>query len=243
LEDRPRYNKTRCFETFPFPDLDDAVRVRLRGLGEQLDAHRKGRQAAHPGLTMTGMYNVLEKLRRGDALTAAERTIHEQGLVAVLKEIHDDIDRAVFAAYGWDDLGAVLVGRAGATTPLPDKPADQAEAEEDLLRRLVELNKTRAAEEAQGRIRWLRPDYQAPDTAPQATQTALSGIDDEAGAAVAGVVEKLAWPKDLPSQVRAVRALLEAGVAADAEALAERFKKRPVKGVAAVLGALREMGW
>lgn len=245
LEDRPRYNKTTCFETFPFPDLDEAAWARLRGLGEQLDAHRKRQQAAWPGLTMTGMYNVLEKLRRGEALTAAERETHEHGLVAVLKEIHDDIDRAVFAAYGWDDLGAVLVGRPGATTPLPDKPADQAEAEEELLRRLVELNKARAAEEAQGHIRWLRPDYQAPDTTPKATQAALAGLDegDEPAGAAAPVADKLAWPKDLPAQVRAVRGLLEAGVPAEAGVLAERFKKRPVKGVEAVLGALREMGW
>ncbi|HSH84249.1 MAG TPA: DNA methyltransferase, partial [Guyparkeria sp.] len=36
LEDRPRYNKTRCFETFPFPVLND-----------ELDRH--GRQAQRPG--------------------------------------------------------------------------------------------------------------------------------------------------------------------------------------------------
>jgi hypothetical protein len=34
------------------------------------------------------MYNVLEKLRSGEALTAKEKVIHEQGLVSVLKQIH-----------------------------------------------------------------------------------------------------------------------------------------------------------
>lgn len=68
----------------------------------------------------------------------------------------------VLEAYGWPDLADTLVGRPGVTTPLPDKPADQAEAEEELLMRLVELNKQRAAEEAQSKVRWLRPDYQAP---------------------------------------------------------------------------------
>ena len=29
------------------------------------------------------------------------KTIHEQGLVSVLKQIHDDLDAAVFEAYGW----------------------------------------------------------------------------------------------------------------------------------------------
>jgi len=66
---------------------------------EQLDAHRKRQQEQHPKLTMTGMYNVLEKLRAGETLTDKERTIHEQGLVSVLRQIHDDAD--VFEAYGW----------------------------------------------------------------------------------------------------------------------------------------------
>ncbi|MCB1205191.1 MAG: class I SAM-dependent DNA methyltransferase, partial [Verrucomicrobiae bacterium] len=60
----PRYNKTRCFETFPFPALEEGpLKARLRELGEQLDAHRKRQQALHPHLTLTGIYNVLEKLR------------------------------------------------------------------------------------------------------------------------------------------------------------------------------------
>ena len=96
----PRYNKTRCFETFPFPDPDESTRQRIRELGEQLDAHRKRQQQLHPELTMTGMYNVLEKLRAGEPLSKKEQLIHEQGLVSVLKQIHDDLDAAVFAAYG-----------------------------------------------------------------------------------------------------------------------------------------------
>lgn len=78
----------------------------------------------------------------------------------MLRELHDDLDRAVFDAYGWNDLAAELVGKPGATTPLPDKPAAQAAAEEELLSRLVKLNAERAAEEARGLVRWQRPEYQ-----------------------------------------------------------------------------------
>ena len=39
LEDRPRYNKTRCFETFPFPTPTPEQQTRIRDLAEQLDAH------------------------------------------------------------------------------------------------------------------------------------------------------------------------------------------------------------
>jgi len=45
LEDRPRYNKSRCFETFPFPDEDTGLtpqlRERIAQLAEQIDQHRK----------------------------------------------------------------------------------------------------------------------------------------------------------------------------------------------------------
>jgi hypothetical protein len=72
LEDRPVYSKSTCFETFPFPaedtDLTPELTERIGQLAEQLDAHRKTQQTLHPDLTLTGMYNVLEKLRSGEAL-------------------------------------------------------------------------------------------------------------------------------------------------------------------------------
>lgn len=37
-----------------------------------MDAHRKRRQARHAGLTITEMYNVLEKLRRDGPLGERE---------------------------------------------------------------------------------------------------------------------------------------------------------------------------
>ena len=140
LEDRPRYNKTRCFETFPFPAATDAQRARIGELAEAIDAHRKKVLAEHEDLTLTGLYNALEKLRAGQPLTAKEKTAHDKGLVAVLKSLHDDLDRAVLDAYGWHDS--------------PDEAA--------ILERLVALNAERAREEAAGTIRWLRPDFQAP---------------------------------------------------------------------------------
>jgi hypothetical protein len=164
LEDRPRYNKSRCFETFPFPHEDTGLTPelteRIRSLAEQLDAHRKARQAAHESVTLTGLYNVLEKLRRGEPLTAKDKTLHEQGLVSVLQSLHDELDAAVLEAYGWSDLDAV---------PWRDDTA-RAAWTETLLERLVALNLRRAAEEAGslpgsapgGTVRWLRPEFQDP---------------------------------------------------------------------------------
>ena len=239
-----RYNHSRCFITFPFPEFNEVTAKRIADLAEQLDTHRKRQQEQHPGLTMTGMYNVLEKLRREEPLTKKEKEIHEQGLVSVLRELHDDLDRAVFTAYGWDDLAKKLVGRPGATTPWPEKPEEQQEAEEELLQRLVDLNHQRAAEEAKGKIRHLRPDYQAPEQT--ATQAELA--TDQAEAAPDKTTKrptdkttKLPWPKTLQAQIRAVRAELIVGPM-DAQSLVARFKRKPEKSVSQVLEALTELG-
>ncbi len=154
----PRYNKSRCFEPFPFPGCSDERKSRIRLLAEQLDAHRKRQQEQHPWLTLTDTYNVLEKLRSGETLTDKDQKIHAAGLVSVLKQIHDDLDAAVFAAYGWP-------------TTLSD---------EQILERLVALNAERAAEEARGLIRWLRPEFQCQSSPPtpsgtEAEETSISG--------------------------------------------------------------------
>ncbi len=219
--------------------MTEGQAARIRELAEQLDAHRKRQQAEHPDLTLTGMYNALEKIRAEEPLTQKEQTIHQQGLVSLLRELHDDLDLAVFAAYGWDDLAEVLVGRPGATTPLPDKPTEQAEAEEALLSRLVELNRERAAEEAQGHVRWLRPDYQAPES--DQTEAEFKADKTAAPDQAAAPVKKPTWPKDIPAQVEAVRRLLEIGPQTT-EAIATHFKRKPLKGVTQVLAALEALG-
>ncbi|MBU2342253.1 MAG: class I SAM-dependent DNA methyltransferase, partial [Alphaproteobacteria bacterium] len=138
----PRYNKTKIFDPFPFPVLTGAQSAKLDQLGERLDAFRKERLAAHDFLTMTDMYNVLERYRELDhkvnvpALSEKELDIANAARITVLKDIHDEIDREVFAAYGWEDIGQRLVGRPGATTPSPHKSEDQEAAEEELLVRL-----------------------------------------------------------------------------------------------------------
>ncbi|WP_199799159.1 DNA methyltransferase family protein [Erythrobacter insulae] len=224
-----RWTKTRCFDPFPFPTLTDAQSARLDGLGERLDAFRKERLTEHDFLTMTDMYNVLERLREleGGAevepLAQKEKDIHEAGLISVLKDIHDEIDREVFAAYGWEDLGERLVGRPGATTPTSHKSEDQEEAEEELLTRLVALNQERAAEEKRGLVRWLRPNFQIPRLGHK-----VSGSEQvEADLGEAVLIEERQWPADGLEQIRTVRDVLaEAEAPLPAEALATLFKGR-----------------
>ena len=220
LEDRPIYTKTTCFDPFPFPACDEAAKARIRALGEELDAHRKRVQAQHPGLSLTAMYNVLEALRAGRALTAREQATHDAGLVSVLRQLHDELDAAVATAYGW--------------------PANLSDAE--ILTRLVALNAERAAEEAAGNIRWLRPDYQAP--AGATTQGAL-GITttDAKGAKVKPSKTKAPWPKSLSERVQAVeRALQASATPITSEMLAKRFLRAKPEDLAEILETLATLG-
>ena len=168
------------------------------------------------------MYNVLEKLRSGTPLTDKEKVIHEQGLVSVLKQIHDDLDAAVFDAYGW--------------------PRDLDD--EEILRRLVDLNRVRAAEEARGLVRWLRPEFQAPEGDP-ARQATLLPVEDEAPAVVAPAAKgkKAPWPKSLPDQVQAVRDALAAHPAGlTPESLAKSFARGRFDRAAELLETLAALG-
>ncbi len=197
------YNHSECFDPFPFPDASDAIRATLRDLGEELDATRKTVQAEHPDLTLTGLYNVLEKVRAGTPLDAKDEDVKDRGRVLILKDLHDQIDRATADAYGW--------------------PHDLTD--EQILERLVALNAERAAEEAAGHVRWLRPDYQIPRFAKGAAAP-KSGELDLQDTVVAIDKGLPVFPKDKGEQVMAIRAVLVAsGAPMDAAAVARAFKR------------------
>ncbi|WP_370528963.1 class I SAM-dependent DNA methyltransferase [Paracoccus sp. AK26] len=217
LEDRPVYNKTVCFDPFPFPDATEAQKSRLRALGEELDAHRKARQAAHPRLTLTALYNVLENLRAGERIEGRDRETYDAGLVGILRDIHDRIDAAVAEAYGW--------------------PADLDD--EAILTRLVDLNRARAAEEASGLVRWLRPDYQNPAGRIAAARDRQAQLDMGAAPDAA---DKAAWPKALPEQIAAVRAVLSDLGEATPEQVARKFKHARASSVKPLLESLGALG-
>ncbi|MCP2730499.1 class I SAM-dependent DNA methyltransferase [Limnofasciculus baicalensis] len=178
----PRYNNTVCFDPFPFPTPTETQKQTIRELGEHLDSHRKRVQATHPEITITGMYNLLEKLRNGEPLTDKDKAFNQKALVSTLKQIHDEIDAAVFAAYGWEP----------------------SLTDEQILENLVTLNAQRAEEERNGNIRWLRPDYQAPgETYAQQT---LEGITTETETPIIPTQQQ-PFPKTLKEQLSAIRDL------------------------------------
>jgi hypothetical protein len=221
LEDRPRYNNSLCFDPFPFPKATEALQRSIRELTEALDSHRKRQQAQHPKLMLTDIYNVLEKLRAGEGLNSKEQLIHEQGLVSILRQFHDDLDAAVAAAYG-----------------LPVTATDQ-----EILTSLCGLNAQRAAEERNGVIRWLRSSFQHPEAIT--TQATLDTSESETvpKPGKAKPAAKLPWPKTLAEQAQAVRAALATfGGPADAPTLAKTFKSAKIDRLEDILETLASLG-
>lgn len=196
--------------------LDPPQEDRIAELAEQLDAHRK-RQTARWKLTLTGIYNVLEKLRAGETLTQKDKTIHEQGLVGVLKELHDELDAAVAKAYGWRaDL-----------------------SDDEILEKLLALNLERAAEERAGKIRWLRPEYQNPDGKDPSTQAEIAVAAQED----AKKATKPKLPTDLPGRFAAARSVLvELPEGGDTNTIAAHFKSANRKTVNEILETLVGLG-
>ena len=234
LEDRPYYNNSLCFNPFPFPAATPEQQVRIRDLGEKLDAHRKARQELHPDLTMTGMYNTLEALRSGRELTDKEKNIHEYGLISILRKLHDELDAAVADAYGW--------------------PADLPD--EEILARLVALNAERAEEEKNGQIRWLRPEYQTKSKEERkAIPTSFdfvpleqpAGKSKKTRTAKTKAEIKTTWPSGMLEQTQAVRnamdVLRDANVAVTPDAVAERFTRAPRARIQEILQALETLGF
>ncbi|MEQ1517742.1 MAG: DNA methyltransferase, partial [Usitatibacteraceae bacterium] len=133
-----RYNKSLVFDPFPFPDPTTEQRAAIADLAEELDATRKEALAEVPGLTMTEIYNWRDKLRKNELGNLLDRERAHAARAGIVDRIHHQLDAAVAAAYGW--------------------PADLPTA--DIVTRLVALNAERAEEDRQGKVRWLRPDYQ-----------------------------------------------------------------------------------
>ncbi len=172
--------------------------------------------------------NVREKLCAGatpETLDPGERRVFDDGLVLILNEHHDTLDAAVADAYGW--------------------PAGLSD--EDILARLVALNRERLQEEARGLVRWLRPDYQIPRFGSPKEKAELDlvggGMVDEAPAAAG---RRETFPADDFAQTAAVMAALASATAPlSADVLAASFKqgRRIAPKVAAVLAALARTGY
>lgn len=150
LKDDLQYTPSDCFETFPFP-AGWETNAALEALGRDYHALRAGIMVARDeGLTKT--YN-----RFHDPDEDGEDILR-------LREMHDAMDRAVLAAYGWSELRPVCAF-------VDEHPDDEEDAEESgtrkkkravryrwpdaerdaVLAKLLALNAERAKEEKKQR--------------------------------------------------------------------------------------------
>ena len=222
----PVYNNTTCFEPFPFPQTTDKNKTSLSSAAYALEHHRKTALENNNELSYTEIYNVLEKLKIGTALTPKDEDVKDRGLVLILKELHEQIDRLTAEAYGW--------------------PVDLSD--DEILARLVSLNAERAREEAAGLVRWLRPEYQIPRFGKQVAAaletTGELGLPEVvAPVAAAGLP---AFPSNRQEHPLVVeRALRAAGRPMTATEIARGFNrggKRVEQRVIQVLGTLVRYG-
>ena len=206
------YASSRCFQTFPFPEATLSQQSRIRELGEQLDNHRKRQQSLHQKLTLTDLYNVVDKLRVHERLTDQEEIINQQGLASVVLSLHQKLDVAVSEAYGWEN-------------DLPDA---------EILARLVNLNQLRASEEQIGNIKYLRQEYQAPgqQIGIDLGQMPIAKIDISKSI-------KYDWPKELAQQMQAIRNLVQqSNRPLSASQIAGEFRRGKVAKVQPLLTTL-----
>jgi hypothetical protein len=133
-----RYGPSDCFETFPLPagsESDDS----LAAIATAYHAHRASLMVArNEGLTRT--YNRFH--------SPSDRTPEIQRL----RELHHALDLAVLRAYGWGDLAAraapeFLTGETEPDHRYQGRLFWPAPFRDEVLARLLDLNRARAAEE------------------------------------------------------------------------------------------------
>lgn len=193
------YVKGACFDAFPFPDLSGRAGAELAVLADEIDGLRTRVLAQHGFLTMTGLYNARARLTAGGVpLTEAERAIHDAGCIGLLDHLHQRLDRAVLAAYGWPtNLSA-----------------------QEVVARLVALNRERVVEEARGEVRFLRPEFQR-----ARVKTSRRAVQVEAPLGVAASLPILPEAPG-PMASALLHALRQEGVPVAPRALAARFGGR-----------------
>jgi hypothetical protein len=145
MEDRPRYTVSDCFETYPFPkDFE-----------------------THPTLEAAGKayyeFRAALMVRNNEGLTKTYNRFHDPNErspdIHKLRELHAAMDRAVLDAYGWTDLKPTCEflldyedeaddeEGGGRPRKKPWRYRWPDDFRDEVLARLLELNKQRAEQE------------------------------------------------------------------------------------------------
>jgi hypothetical protein len=159
MKDDLRYAPSDCFRNFPFPDHYESQSI-LEAAGRTYFDWR--------ARLMTS---------RGEGLTKTYNRFHARAEVATdiieLRRLHAEMDRAVLAAYGWNDLAdraaPEFIEQDADEGKTPKTRLDwPSEFKDEVLARLLALNAERAAEErAQGLTATSEDDVDGGDDAEE----------------------------------------------------------------------------
>ncbi|AGH49282.1 hypothetical protein G432_07785 [Sphingomonas sp. MM-1] len=217
-----RYSKSRTFDPFPFPEATAALRARIADVAEELDSTRKTVLAVQGDLTLTGLYNLRDKIERHEPLDMVEQDQRVRGRIDIICALHAHLDRVVAEAFGW--------------------PTDLAD--EDIVARLVALNAARHQEERNGIVRWLRTDYQLGRAGIEQLGLKVDVPDRIAAHHSSSSIRKPAFPRDAIGQTAAVLEALRSAPLLSAEAIADRYSNghKALPRIGATLSALTRLG-
>jgi hypothetical protein len=194
MKDDLRYTPSDCFETFPFPERweDDPT---LEDIGQRYHDFRAALMVKNnEGLTKT--YN------RFHDPTERDPEIQQ------LRALHDEMDRAVLDAYGWSDLRPICEflldyedddddGTSKRKKPWRYRWPD--DVRDEVLARLLELNKARAEAE---RLLGAEADLEAKTKAPKKkTAKKSSTKTKKSSSSSSGELFATSAPPDEPDDV------------------------------------------
>ena len=130
-----RYTPSDCYENFPFPPSTDILEV----TAEAYELYRANLMR----LRSAGLTKIYGKVHNpSDRASDIQR----------LRDLHHELDLAVLRAYGWDDLAARASPEFLTEETEPDHRYQgrlfwPAPFRDEVLARLLDLNRARAAEE------------------------------------------------------------------------------------------------
>ncbi len=187
MKDDLRYTPSDCFETFPFPP-DWETDPTLETIGETYYEFRADLM-----------------IRHNEGLTATYNRFHDPDEtnpdILRLRELHEQMDRAVLDAYGWHDIPTTCEfrldyddedaltadssasGRGGKGRKKPWRYRWPEDVHDEVLARLLKLNQERAEEEKLGdkpkrRKEPAKPVSTDSDVSPDGTQLSLIPPDE-----------------------------------------------------------------
>jgi hypothetical protein len=145
LESRNRYTPTDCFDTFPFPPLE----YKRMAIGEwRIETMPEAFQWAAIVGKEYHEYRRQIMLNRWIGLTKTYNLFHNPNCndpdIVKLRELHAEMDKAILACYGWDDIDPQhdFYQNEREQTRLTVSP----QVRREILERLLDLNNTLAKE-------------------------------------------------------------------------------------------------